>query len=479
MTLYVYNTMSRKKEVFRPMTPGKVNMYVCGPTVYDYIHIGNARPMIFFDVVRRYFKAIGYSITYVQNFTDVDDKLIRKAADTGMSVTDVADKFIAAYYEDARGLGIQDADAHPRVTEHIPEIIAFIQGLEEKGYAYESGGDVYFRTAKFADYGKLSHQDLSELQFGKRIEVDERKEHPEDFVLWKQAKSGEIAWQSPWGLGRPGWHIECSTMAAKLLGMTIDIHGGGHDLQFPHHECEVAQSEALHDKPLANYWMHNGYVHIRNEKMSKSLGNSINVKDLLRTYTKEALRYFMLSAHYRNPLNFNEETMKQAEQAVSRIATSYANVRHRLAIIGDGAPLQASAKAATEADELQRLEALRKQFHDKMRDDFNTPDAITAMFDLVSEANTYLQREQADRAVLSAMLSLYGEMNDVLGILSEANGSDANGALLDEEIDRLIQERSEARKARNWARADEIRDMLHEQGIVLEDTPQGIRWRRK
>jgi cysteinyl-tRNA synthetase len=465
MTLRIYNTISRAKEEFKPVQAGKVNIYVCGPTVYDYIHIGNARPMIFFDVVRKYLLALGYKVQYVVNFTDVDDKLIRKAEQMELSVPEVADRFIRAYYDDAKALGVLEADVHPRVTEHISEIVDFIGGLMEKGFAYESEGDVYFRTSEFKDYGKLSQQNLEELQYGIRIEVDERKENARDFVLWKKAKPGEISWSSPWGEGRPGWHIECSAMAAQYLGETLDIHGGGVDLQFPHHECELAQSEALHQRPLAKYWMHNGYIHINNEKMSKSLGNGVNVSQLLKTVKAQALRFFMMSAHYRGPLNFSSETMKQAESSLERIENCISNVRHRM----NGA-LDGEEDIAVKG----QIDSCRRQFHEKMRDDFNTPDAITAMFDLVSAANLYMQREQVSKTSLEAIVQLFKEMDGILGILVEEADE-----LLDEQIERLIQERTEARSNKNWARADEIRDLLTEKGIYLEDTPQGIRWRRK
>lgn len=466
MTLQLYNTMSRTKEPFVPAVPGKVKMYVCGPTVYDYIHIGNARPMIFFDVVHRYLEAIGYDVTFVQNFTDVDDKLIRKSEQTGLPVPEIADRFIEAYKEDARALGVRPADANPRVTETMEEIIAFIRDLEAKGYAYENGGDVYFRTTRFPEYGKLSGQSAEDLQFGIRIEVDERKEHPQDFVLWKKAKPGEIYWHSPWGDGRPGWHIECSAMVEKYLGETIDIHGGGHDLQFPHHECEIAQSEARHGKPLARYWMHNGYIHINNEKMSKSLGNGITVKELISSYKPEALRFFMLNAHYRSPLNFTHETMVQAEHSIARIENCMTNLKHRLKAVWD--------HPGDDTEVHGRIRAIRGRFHDKMQDDFNTPDAITAMFDLVHEANHYLNKHAANEDTVRLFLETLREMNDILGIAREDTDE-----LLDEEIERLIRERTEARKAKNYARADEIRDLLNQKGIVLEDTPQGVRWRRK
>lgn len=467
MTLQIYNSLSRQKETFKPMTPGKVSMYVCGPTVYGYIHIGNARPMIFFDVVRNYLENQNYEVDYVVNFTDVDDKLIRVANEVGKTVPEVADQFIEAYLEDLDGLGVARASANPRVTEHMDLIINFVAELVNKGFAYEKGGDVFFRTSKFPEYGKLSHQNISELQFGIRIDVDERKENPVDFVLWKAAKPGEIYWSSPWGNGRPGWHIECSAMARSLLGDTIDIHGGGQDLQFPHHECECAQSEALTGKPLANYWMHNGFINIDNEKMSKSLSNGVLVKDLRKQYKRSALRYFMLSAYYRNPLNFSGDILEQAERSVERIANSVDNLKHRLKGTPEGAGF---ALPEFEA----KLEQIGAKFHEKMQDDFNTPDAITAVFDWVSEVNLFLERDAISHNDLKAALALFEEMNAVLRIY-EQEAVELPG----EDVERLIAERTEARKAKNWARADEIRDELDSQGIVLEDTPQGIRWRRK
>ncbi|UUZ91711.1 cysteine--tRNA ligase [Paenibacillus sp. P25] len=465
MTLKIYNTMTRSKEEFKTLEPGKVKMYVCGPTVYDYIHIGNARPVIFFDVVRRYLESVGYEVTYVVNFTDVDDKLIKKAAEIGSTVPEVADKFVQMYYEDTKGLGVREATVHPRVTQNMSEIIDFISGLVNKGYAYEAGGDVFFRTSKFPDYGKLSHQNMEELQFGIRVEVDERKESPQDFVLWKATKPGEISWSSPWGEGRPGWHIECSAMVRKYLGETIDIHGGGQDLTFPHHECEIAQSEGLTGHPMANYWMHNGFVNINNEKMSKSLGNGINVHQPLKTISPQVIRYFMLSGHYRNPLNFSDEAVEQARNSLNRIENSIANLKHRLS----------SAEAGTPDPELiQAPQGVKEQFEAKMNDDFNTPDAITAMFDLVALSNQYLTRDQVNKESIGLLLGQFEAMDNVLGILATAEED-----LLDEEVEQLILERTEARKAKNWARADEIRDLLTSRGILLEDTSQGIRWRRK
>lgn len=471
MSLQIFNTVTRSKETFHSQVPGQVSMYVCGPTVYGYIHIGNARPMIFFDVVRNYLENQKYKVNYVVNFTDVDDKLIRKAEEMGSSVPEVAETFIQAYYEDLEGLGIPRATANPRVTESMELIIEFISDLENKGFAYANGGDVFFRTKKFENYGKLSGQNIEELQFGIRIDVDDRKESPEDFVLWKAAKPGEICWESPWGPGRPGWHIECSAMSRHLLGDTLDIHGGGKDLQFPHHECEAAQSEAVTGKPLANYWMHNGYINISGEKMSKSLGNGVLVKDLRAQYSKESLRFLMLSTHYRNPLNFTEETMLQAARGVERISNAAGNLNHRLR----------EAEAANEVTDVtpewkQKLEDISNMFHAKMQDDFNTPDAITALFEWVSEVNGLLAQAEVKAADLKAAAELFAEMN---GVLRVAAAGEAEPELLDEEIEALIAERVEARKQKNWARADEIRDLMQEQGILLEDTPQGMRWRRK
>lgn len=466
MALMIYNTMNRAKEPFEPLEPRVVRMYVCGPTVYNYIHIGNARPLVFFDVVRRYLEYSGYEVRYVVNFTDVDDKIIRRAREEGTTVQELADRYIAAYLEDARALGTKEA-IHPRVTENIPEIIAFIQTLMDKGFAYESGGDVFFRTHRFAEYGKLSQQNLEELQFGIRIEVDERKERAEDFVLWKAAKPGEVSWPSPWGEGRPGWHIECSAMVKKYLGDTIDIHGGGADLVFPHHECEVAQSEACNGKPLARFWMHNGYLNIDNVKMSKSIGNVLNVREILQEAKPEEFRYVILSSHYRNPLNYNSEVLAQARHSLERLNNCIANIRHRMQGASDG-PVEESVR--------QFVNKAKTWFKQKMDDDFNTPDALTALFELASDTNKYLQQEQVSRASLEAILQQFTEFNDVLGIVTMEDQADE---LLDGDIEALIAERTEARKRKDWARADEIRQLLLDRGIILEDTPQGIRWRRK
>ncbi|ULO08071.1 cysteine--tRNA ligase [Paenibacillus sp. 19GGS1-52] len=468
MALQIYNTMTRSKEQFVPLESGKVKMYVCGPTVYGYMHIGNARPVIVFDMIRTYLEQLGNEVRYITNFTDVDDKLIRKAEEMKTTVAKVSEIFIDAYREDIEGLGVKPATMNPRVTESMDLIIEFIKELVDKGFAYESGGDVYFHTSKFPEYGKLSGQNLEELQFGIRIDVDSRKEKPEDFVLWKAAKPGEIHWHSPWGEGRPGWHIECSAMVREFLGETIDIHGGGQDLQFPHHECECAQTEVLTGKPMSNYWMHNGFINIGDEKMSKSLGNGLLVKDIRQRFKAGTIRYFMLSTHYRNPLNFTQDSLISAEKSVERISLAESNVKHRLEL----------AEAGPQGDESpqikEKLSAIMANFHAKMQDDFNTPDAITAVFDWVSLTNLTLTDNAAAPGDLAALLEAYAEMNALLRLTDEQEKEVAS-----EEIERLIAERVEARANKNWSRSDEIRDELSGMGILLEDTPQGMRWRRK
>ncbi|WP_018131259.1 cysteine--tRNA ligase [Effusibacillus pohliae] len=460
----IYNTLTREKEEFIPQEPGKVRMYVCGPTVYNYFHIGNARPFLFFDVVRRYLEYRGFQVKYVQNFTDVDDKIIRVANEEGVHPQVVADRFVEAYFQDAERLGIRRADAHPRVTGHIRDIIAMIGRLIDKGYAYVADGDVYYSTDKFPDYGKLSKQPIDDLLAGARIEVSEKKRNPLDFTLWKAAKPGEVSWPSPWGEGRPGWHIECSAMSKKYLGETLDIHAGGHDLIFPHHENEIAQSEAANGKPFARYWMHNGYININNEKMSKSLGNFVLVHDLLERYDARVIRFFLLSAHYRNPINFSAELMEQAAVGLERIDTAIANLNHCLASAEQGDAGSAGIDPA----------GLRAKFIKAMDDDFNTADAIATIFELVREANSYLHGGQAKVAGVKAYRDALVELVDVLGLTPAAQQDQ-----LAEEVERLIQERTQARKDRDFKRADEIRDQLAAMGIILEDTPQGVRWKRK
>ncbi|UIO42773.1 cysteine--tRNA ligase [Brevibacillus brevis] len=468
MGIQLTNTMTRRKEPFHTLEPGKVKMYVCGPTVYNYIHIGNARPAIVFDTLRRYLKYRGYEVTFVQNITDVDDKLIRVANQEGVTVKEVADRYTDAYNADLKSLNVSPPDIQPRVMQTIPEIIEFVQGLIEKGFAYESEGDVYFRTGRFQEYGKLSHQPLDDLQAGARVEINEKKEHPLDFVLWKAAKTGEVTWDSPWGEGRPGWHIECSAMALKFLGEEIDIHAGGTDLVFPHHENEIAQSECFTGKVFARYWLHNGMLNIDNEKMSKSLGNFLLARDLSEKFGGQLIRFFMLQGHYRNPINFSEELIEQAANGLDRIKTAYTNLSHRLDTVRAEEPNDQAQEQARIIGEL------RERFIAEMDDDINTANAITVIFDVVKEANLYLRHQNVGETEVRAYMDLLVELTEVLGLdIAEEQ------ELLDSEIDALIEERTEARKARNFARSDEIRDLLAAKGIVLEDTPQGVRWRRK
>lgn len=465
MALKFYNTLTRSKEEFNPIEDGKVKMYVCGPTVYNYIHIGNARPAIVFDTVRRYLQYRGYEVKYVSNFTDVDDKLIKAAKELGEDVPTIADRFIQAFYEDVTALGVKKADVHPRVMENMDIIIEFIETLISKDFAYESEGDVYFRTRKFDDYGKLSHQPIDDLRLGARIEVGEKKQDPLDFALWKAAKEGEIYWESPWGKGRPGWHIECSAMAKKYLGDTIDIHAGGQDLTFPHHENEIAQSEALTGKTFANYWLHNGYIQIDNEKMSKSLGNFVLVHDIIKQIDPQVLRFFMLSVHYRNPINFSQELLDSAKSGLDRIRTAYENVSFRKEV----------STGLTDSNEewLEVIEGIHEQFIIEMDDDINTANAISVLFDLAKQANIYLREDQTSPQVINAFTRQFEKLSGVLGINLQKESE-----LLDEEIEELIQKRIDARANRNFALADQIRDQLKDMNIVLEDTPQGTRWKR-
>ena len=465
MTIQIFNSLTRQKEPFIPLEEGKVKMYVCGPTVYNYIHIGNSRPVIVYDTVRRYLQYAGYEVKFVSNFTDVDDKIIKAANELGEETSVLTNRFIAAYFEDITALGCQKADAHPRVTEHMDDIIAFIKVLIDKGYAYESQGDVYYRTRKFNGYGKLSHQSIDDLKVGARIEAGEKKEDPLDFALWKAAKAGEIKWASPWGEGRPGWHIECSVMAREHLGDTIDIHAGGQDLTFPHHENEIAQSEAHNDKTFARYWMHNGYINIDNEKMSKSLGNFILVNDIRKQIDPQVLRFFMLSVHYRNPINFAQDLVEAAKSGLDRIRTSYTNVEHRLT---------SSASLGDNSEQwLGKISQIKVDFENAMNDDFNTANAVSALFELSHIANVYLNEANTDKEVLQAILTMFDTIGNVLGIHIKVEAG-----LLDEEIEALIEERNQARKNRDFARSDEIRNQLLGMDIVLEDTRQGTRWKR-
>lgn len=465
MAIQIFNSLTRQKEVFKPIEEGKVRMYVCGPTVYNYIHIGNARPVIVYDTVRRYLTYRGYKVDYVSNFTDVDDKIIKAANELGEDVSELTERFIAAYFEDITALGAQKADAHPRVTDHMDEIIEFIDVLVQKGYAYESQGDVYYRTRKFKNYGQLSHQSVDDLKVGARIEAGTKKEDPLDFALWKAAKAEEISWTSPWGAGRPGWHIECSVMVHNHFGDTIDIHAGGQDLKFPHHENEIAQSEAYTEKKFSNYWMHNGYINIDNEKMSKSLGNFILVHDIIQQIDPQVLRFFILSVHYRNPINFAQDLVEAAANGLDRIRTTHQNLKHRLTAATD--------LVEVNAVEMKIIEDARNYFIESMDDDFNTANAISALFTISTAANKYLNEATTNTEVLVAYQTALEELTAVLGVqLAKVE------ELLDAEVDALIEERQQARKDRNFDRSDEIRDILKAQNIILEDTRQGVRWKR-
>ncbi|MEW8978304.1 MAG: cysteine--tRNA ligase [Symbiobacterium sp.] len=466
----IYNDLTRQKEPFVPIEQGKVRFYNCGPTVYDYFHIGNARNFVVFDTVRRYLEYRGYQVTFVQNFTDVDDRMIRRAGERGITVRELADEMIAAYFEDAGALGVRPADVHPRATELIDEQIAMIQQLIDNGHAYVvEGGDVYYRVTTKSDYGKLSHKNLADLVAGasERVDPDDRKEHPFDFALWKAQKPGEPAWPSPWGMGRPGWHIECSAMARKYLGDTIDIHSGGEDLTFPHHENEIAQSEAVTGKPFARYWMHNAHLMIDGAKMSKSLGNFFTVRDILKHYDGEVIRMFLLSAHYRTQLNFSDQAMAETKRALERLYNTVTNLEH-LARTAQRTEMDAGEEAT-----LAQLRQARERFVEAMDDDFNTAEAIAVLFDLSRELNSRVG-PGASRALAEGGLTLLKELGGVLGLLQRQVSAEN----LDAEIEALIAARQAARKARNFAEADRIRDQLREMGIVLEDTPQGVRWRR-
>ncbi len=461
----IFNTLTGQKEEFVPIIPGKASIYACGPTVYDYFHIGNARPFIIFDTLRRYLEYKGFEVTFVQNFTDIDDKMIQRANREGITVAELGERFIGEYKKDAEGLGIRPASVHPRATEHISQIITMIETLIEKGFAYEVDGDVYFRTKEFKEYGKLSHQPLEDLEAGARISVDERKEDAMDFAVWKKQKEGEPAWESPWGLGRPGWHIECSVMANEYLGKTIDIHCGGRDLIFPHHENEIAQSECCNGVPFARYWMHNGYINIDNKKMSKSLGNFFTVRDITKEFDYPVMRMFMLSAHYRSPINFSKDLMTQAKSSLERIQTCIETLQFVLK--GENPALTDAEKALMDTDYVSRFDAA-------MDDDLNTADAISVVFDMVRDVNTVIN-DGLPHSHMAAQhfLDLFARFSGVLGLFEQK--AEKN---LDEEITALIEQRQEARKAKNFAEADRIRDLLKEQGILLEDTPQGVKWKR-
>ncbi len=458
----IYNTMTRKKEEFVPMEEGKVKMYVCGPTVYNFFHIGNARPFVVFDTMRKYLEFRGNTVEFVQNFTDVDDKIINKAREDGITAPEVSEKYIEEYYKDAASLNVKKATVHPKVSETIQDIIAFVKDLEDKGYAYQVDGDVYYSTRKFRGYGKLSGQNIDDLEAGARIMIEEKKKDPLDFALWKARKEpDEIAWESPWGMGRPGWHIECSTMSRKYLGDTIDIHAGGQDLTFPHHENEIAQSEAHNDKPFANYWMHNGYITIDNEKMSKSKGNFFTVRDILEKYSGEVIRFFLLSGQYRSPINFSEGLMEQAKNSLGRME----NAKENLQFLIEKSQGEISDD---EAKTLETFDKYRRQFIEAMDDDLNTADAISAMFELITAINTAV-KDGCSKAFAEKSLDKLMELANVLGILQQEEK-----AGIDDDIQELIAQRQEARKNKDYARADEIRDQLAAQGITLKDTPQGV-----
>lgn len=464
----IYNTLTRQKETFKSLEAGKVKMYVCGPTVYNYIHIGNARSSIAFDTIRRYFEYRGYEVNYVSNFTDVDDKIIKAAKEMQITAPEVAQRFIDAFKADTHALNIKEATLNPRVMDHIEDIIDFVQVLVEKGYAYESNGDVYYRTRKFKDYGKLSDQSIDELEIGasQRTGSEQaQKEDPLDFALWKKAKEGEISWDSPWGKGRPGWHIECSVMATKHLGDTIDIHGGGQDLEFPHHENEIAQSEAKTGHPFANYWMHNGFVTVgeTQEKMSKSLGNFVTVHEIIQEIDPQVLRFFMATTQYRRPICYSEKTLQEAENNLQKLKTALENAQFRLD--------NAKDELANDAIHLDELAKLEDQFVAEMDDDFNAANGITVAYELAKWLNVYVNNEEVSKPVLQQAIQ---QLQGWLGVF----GIEFSQELLDDEIEKLIEERNQARKERNFARSDEIRDLLKAQGIILEDTAQGTRWRK-
>ncbi len=456
----IFNTLTREKDEFKPITEGEVKIYACGPTVYNYIHIGNARPLCVFDVLRRYFEWRGYKVSFVQNFTDIDDKLIKRANEEGSTVPEIAERYIKEFWTDADGLNVKHATVNPRATENIEQIQSIISALVEKGYAYQSGGDVYYRAKKFSGYGKLSHQPLEDLEAGARIDVTEIKEDPMDFCLWKGAKPGEPYWDSPWGKGRPGWHIECSAMACRYLGKTIDIHCGGLDLIFPHHENEIAQSEAANGCEFAHYWMHNGFINVDNHKMSKSLGNFFTVRDVAEKYGYEPIRYMMVSCQYRSPINYSYEVIEQAKNSLERLYTCRDNIDFALK----------NAKDGGEAPEF--IEKRKQEFIAAMDDDLNTADALAAIFMLVRDINTLIA-EGAGKMALEACADMFDQLTGVLGLVYNRKTE-----ALDSDIEALIEQRTAARKAKDFKTADEIRDKLKAMGIVLEDTPQGVKWTR-
>lgn len=463
----VYNTLTRKKEELVPITPGEIKMYACGPTVYNYIHIGNARPLCIFDILRRYLEYRGYNVKFVQNFTDIDDKIIRRANEEHVDFSEISERYIKEFWTDADGLNVRHATINPKATENIDAIIQIISTLIEKGYAYEAQGDVYFSTEKFKDYGKLSHQPLEDLEAGARIMVGEVKREPMDFAVWKAAKPGEPAWDSPWGKGRPGWHIECSAMNWRYLGDTIDIHCGGQDLIFPHHENEIAQSECFTGKPFAHYWMHNGYINVDNVKMSKSLGNFFTVRDVAEKYGYEPIRYLLISAQYRSPINYSTDIIEQCIAALNRLYTCRDSLDFELKNASD---------AEHDGDKaiIDGFGKYREQFIDAMDDDLNTADAIASIFELVRDINTNVVGKTPSKALVEGAISVFDELTGVLGLVYNRKTE-----TLDSDVEALIEARTNARKEKNWAEADRIRDQLKEMGIVLEDTAQGVKWHRE
>ncbi|MCI7339015.1 MAG: cysteine--tRNA ligase [Oscillospiraceae bacterium] len=463
----VYNTLTRKKEELVPITPGEVKIYACGPTVYNYIHIGNARPLCIFDILRRYLEYRGYNVKFVQNFTDIDDKIIRRANEEHVDFSEISERYIKEFWTDADGLNVRHATINPKATENIDAIIQIISTLIEKGYAYEAQGDVYFSTEKFKDYGKLSHQPLEDLEAGARIMVGEVKREPMDFAVWKAAKPGEPAWDSPWGKGRPGWHIECSAMNWRYLGDTIDIHCGGQDLIFPHHENEIAQSECFTGKPFAHYWMHNGYINVDNVKMSKSLGNFFTVRDVAEKYGYEPIRYLLISAQYRSPINYSTDIIEQCIAALNRLYTCRDSLDFEL---------KNAADAEHDGDKaiIDGFNKYREQFIAAMDDDLNTADAIASIFELVRDINTNVVGKTPSKALVEGAIAIFDELTGVLGLVYNRKTE-----TLDSDVEALIEARTNARKEKNWAEADRIRDQLKEMGIVLEDTAQGVKWHRE
>lgn len=463
----VYNTLTRKKEELVPITPGEIKMYACGPTVYNYIHIGNARPLCIFDILRRYLEYRGYNVKFVQNFTDIDDKIIRRANEEHVDFSEISERYIKEFWTDADGLNVRHATINPKATENIDVIIQIISTLIEKGYAYEAQGDVYFSTEKFKDYGKLSHQPLEDLEAGARIMVGEVKREPMDFAVWKAAKPGEPAWDSPWGKGRPGWHIECSAMNWRYLGDTIDIHCGGQDLIFPHHENEIAQSECFTGKPFAHYWMHNGYINVDNVKMSKSLGNFFTVRDVAEKYGYEPIRYLLISAQYRSPINYSTDIIEQCIAALNRLYTCRDSLDFELKNASD---------AEHDGDKaiIDGFDKYREQFISAMDDDLNTADAIASIFELVRDINTNVVGKTPSKALVEGAIAMFDELTGVLGLVYNRKTE-----TLDSDVEALIEARTNARKEKNWAEADRIRDQLKEMGIVLEDTAQGVKWHRE